>query len=349
MLTTSDQTERGSVALAMMVLMLMTMLGLIVIGRSQGHLETAARDSDVAAAQAGAEQGVAEALALVGGGQRTDFAGSGVLASGGYSYDARATSARSFTVYAEADVDGVVRAVEAVIGGRALYPYTLFIDTSASFEGNLGTVSGRVGSNGPLQVTGAAPGDSVDLFGPSASSVECPITTVVDTARDVPSPNPTADTFQACPADGIFSGPISGRSGIPVLCEPSGIAASQVAFTGSLVVVDGPLIVHVVEGLNVEIYDATINAAGASSDFQLFLGGSANIDSFVATNSRIDGVIYAPGRISTVDQVEIVGSLTIGELYVSSGSSLSIGPSAELDGFEVSGWQMSSWEQVAPR
>ncbi len=349
MLTASDQTERGSVALAMMVLMLMTMLGLIVIGRSQGHLETAARGSDAAAAQAGAEQGLAEALALVGGGQRADFSGSGDLAGGAYRYEATATTARSFEVYAEADVDGVVRAVEAVVGGRALYPYTLFIDTAATLEGNLGTVTGRVGSNGPLQVTGAAPGDSVDLYGASASCTGCPTTTVFDAARDVPSPNPTANTFQACPADGIFSGPISGRSGIPVLCEPSGITASQVVFTGSLVVVDGPLIIHVVQGLDVEIYDATINAEGTPSDFQLLLGGSDTANLFSLFNTRVDGVIYAPGRNSTVDQVEVVGSLTLGELHVGSGSSLSIRPSAELDGFEVSGWQMSAWEQVVPR
>ncbi len=349
MLTPPAHDERGSVALAMMVLMLMTMLGLIVISRSQTHLQTAARDSDAAAAQAGAEQGVAEALAMIGGGRRTDFAGGADLDGGGYRYDARATSARSFTVYAEADVDGVVRAVEAVVGGRSLYPYTLFLDTSGSFDGNLGTVSGRVGSNGPLTVTGAAPGESVDLYGPSASCTGCPITTVFDTARDVPSPTPTADTFQACPTDGIFSGPINGGGGIPVLCEPAGITASQVVFTGSIVVVDGPLIIHVVEGLDVEISDATINAAGTPSDFRLLVGGSDTTNTFAMFNARIDGVIYGPGRISTVDQVEIVGSLTLGEIYVGSGSSLSIDPSAELDGFEVSGWQMSSWEQVVPR
>ncbi len=349
MLTTPADNERGSVALAMMVLMLMTMLGLIVITRSQGHLQAAARDSDAAAAQAGAEQGLAEAFAMIGRGLRTDFSGGAGLDGGAYVYEARATSARSFTVYAEADVDGVVRAVEAVVGGRALYPYTLFIDTAATFDGNLGTVSGRVGSNGPIGVTGAAPGESVDLYGPSASCTECPNTTILDMARDVPNPNPTADTFQACPADGIFSGPISGRSGIPVLCEPSGVAGSQVVFTGSLVVVDGPLIVHVVEGLDVEISDSTINAEGNPSDFRLLLGGADTTNTFAMFNARIDGVIYAPGRISTVDQVEIVGSLTIGELSVGSGASLSIRSSAELDGFEVSSWQMSSWEQVVPR
>jgi hypothetical protein len=333
----------------MLVLMLVTLLGVAVVARGQNSIQGAASASDAAAAEAGAEQGLAEAVARIDSGEGGTFNGRGDLPDGEYRYEVTAVDAQSFSVYAEAEVDGVVRAVDADVGGRALYPYTLFVDDGALFEGNLGSISGRVGSNGPLLITGDAPGDAQDLFGPSANCVACSDPTVLASERDVPVPRPPTAPVQACPSDGIFIGIINGRGGEPIVCDPAAIVASVVTFTDAIVVVDGPVIIHVLDGLDVEVVDATINAARPSSDFQLFLGGDRSSNSLAMSNSRIDGVIYGPGRTSNADRVEIVGSLTIGELFVGRGETLSIRPSDELESYQVSGWQVASWTPVSPR
>jgi len=337
------------VPLAMVVLMLVTLLGVAVLARGQNSMEGAASASDAAAAEAGAEQGLAEAVARIDGGEGGTFTGRGDLPDGEYRYEVSAVDARSFSVYTEAEVGGVVRAVDADVGGRALYPYTLFVDDGALFEGNLGRISGRVGSNGPLRITGDAPGDAQDLFGRSASCDVCLDPTVLDSDRDVPVPQPPVAPVQECPDDGSFTGIINGRGGVPIVCDPALTPAAGVTFTEAIVVVDGPVIIHVLDGLDVDVVDAAVNANGTSSDFQLFLGGDRSSNSLTMSNSRIDGVIYGPGRVSSADQAEIVGSFTIGELLVGRGATLSIRPSDELAAYQVSGWQVASWTPVAPR
>ncbi len=349
MLSEERSSERGSVPLAMLVLMLVTLLGVAVVARGQNSIEGAALDSDAAAAQAGAEQGLAEAVARIDAGEGGRFSGTGRLPSGEFRYEVSAVDAQRFSVYTEAEVDGVTRAIDADVGGRELYPYTLFIDDGALFEGNLGRVSGRVGSNGPLLISGAVPGDSQYLFGRSATCDACVDPTVVDSERDVPVPQPPTGRVQACPDDGIFIGIVDGRGGMPIVCDPAEITAAVVTFTDSVVVVDGPVIIHVLDGLDVDVLDASINAAGRSSDFQLFLGGDRGRNSLVMARSRIDGIIYGPGRVSSADQVRVIGSVTIGELFVGRGSSMSIEPSAELQGYQVSGWHVASWTPVPPR
>lgn len=349
MLSTSRQGERGSVPVAMAVLMLLTLLSLAVLSRSQNQLESAARGSDGAAAEAGAEQGIAEALALIDDGQRARFSGTGALPGGDYRYEAVPTGTQAFTIYSEATVAGVSRAIEADVGGRALYPYTLFVDDAARFDGNLGRVNGLVGTNGPITVVGSAPGDSVDLFGADAACSVCADTNEIQQVRELTSPSPTGDRFQACPTDGLFSGPVTGDGGVPIVCDLAAVPSGSVVFTGAIVVVDGPLVVHVLESVDVEIVDATINGGAPPTDFQLFLGGTRSRDGLTMTNARVDGVLYAPGRTSTADGVEINGSMTIGQLTVDRGASLSISPSSDVQSFEISGWQVSSWEPAVPR
>ena len=300
MLNSVRTGERGSVPLAMLVLMLITLLGVAVVARGQNSIEGAALDSDAAAAQAGAEQGLAEAIARIDAGEGGRFNGKGTLPTGEFRYEVTAVDAQSFSVYAEAEVDGVTRAIDADVGGRELYPYTLFIDDGALFEGNLGRISGRVGSNGPMLISGAVPGDSQNLFGRSATCDACSAPTIIDVERDVPVPQPPAGRVQACPADGIFIGIVDGQGGVPIVCDPAEIAATAVTFTDNIVVVDGPVIIHVLDGLDVDVLDASINAAGRSSDFQLFLGGDRGRNTLMMSGSRVDGEI---GRASYRERV----------------------------------------------
>lgn len=349
------RSEQGSVALAMVVLMVLTLLGMAVIARSQSDLRATASDSEELAARGGAEQGLAEALGRIVAGERSDFSGSGSLPDGTYRYEATALDGRSFEIYAESEIDGVRRAVIGTVGGAERYRHSLFVTSSASFDDNLGRIDGVVGSNGPLRISGSVPGDRHELFGPAADCTACPSPTRFDDALELPSPSPpdAADVpggrFQTCPSDGVFSGVVSGRGGQPFVCSIADVTGGIVSFDGLVAVTDGPLIIHVADDLDVALTDATVNAGGDATDLQLFLAGDGGRARVEMQNSRIDGVVYAPGRILDGDGMAIVGSLTIGEVIIERGESFSIAAANELAVFEVSGWQLSSWSVVPVR
>lgn len=342
-------SERGSVVLSMFVLMILLLLSASLLARSQSQLLASAGSTDAAAAEAGAEQGIAEAIARLDAGERGDFSGTGAIAGGIYRFDAAQVSATSYVVQAEGEIDGVVRAIDVTVGGQPTenLPYTLFINTMASFTDNGRAITGLVGTNGPLAVSGTPPGDTVDLFGPAATCTSCPVTTSFPEQRDVPDPEVPTGTSQTCPRSGRFSGIINGRTGTPFVCDPSSVARSQVTFQNTVTVINGPLIVYVRTGLDIEFRRATVNAGGDPSDFQLTAEGDR--DWLDAAGSDISGVLYAPGRDSTLEAVDIFGSFTIGDLTVPAGSGAGMSAPAATGGSDVSGWSVESWERVPAR
>lgn len=345
--------EQGSVALAMTVVMLLTLLTVGLMTRSQNSLLGAVGDSDRAGAAAAAEQGLAEAVARIDAGERTSFVGSGSVPGGTFDYEAVPDGGDDFVVYAEAEVDGATRAVQGTIGGRPKFPYSLFVATRAELEGNLGSINGRIGTNGV--VDDGSTSEVQDLYGPDARCDRCRSPRAFETVREVSAPRPPdlsdvrGGRYQPCPDDGIFTGVLNGQGGIPVVCDPAQTNATDILFSDAIVVTDGPLIIHVLEGLDVSFVDTRINAGGRPSDVQLLLGGDRGTSAVVFEGARIDGIIYAPGRIAGADRTNVTGSFTIGELVLPRGATLNVNPSTELDSYEVSGWRLSSWEPVRPR
>jgi hypothetical protein len=330
----------------MTVLMILLLLGAALIARSQSQLIASAGSTDAAAAEAGAEQGVAEAIARLDAGDRGDFSGAGVIAGGTYSFEVTEVTSTSYVVRAEGEVDGMTRAVEVAVGGQeaAELPYTLFVDGSASIVDNPLAITGRVGTNGPIDVVGTPPGDTVDLYGPAATCALCPDTTSFADPLTVPGPEVPIGPRQTCPRSGNFKGVIDGRDGTPFVCDTAAVARSQVSFKNNLTVVNGPLIIYVRTGLDVDFKNASVNVGNDAEDFQLLAEGTS--DWVDGTNSQISGLLYAPGRDATLDGLDLVGSLTIGDLSIPSGSGAAMAPPANLGGGGVSGWTVESWERV---
>lgn len=333
--------------LAVSVMMILLLLGTAILMRSQSQLVAAANATDAAAAEAGAEQGIAEAIALLDGGTRGAFSGSGELPGGKYGFTASEVDPTSYVVRAEARVGDATRAVEVTLSGEAPQDYTMLIDTSADFGDNVWPIGGLLGTNGPIDAsTSTPPGDQVDLFGPRASCVGCRLTTTYPDARPIPVPEvPSAG--RRCPSNGQFSGVIDGRNGVPFVCARSHVDASWVTFTDKVVVTNGPLIVYIRVGLDVRFRGASVNVGGDPNEFQLYGEGSDDYWWMDAWNSEISGLLYSPGRDSWMGNVDLTGSLTVGLYEIRDGLDVKITPSTSVVGGDRGGgWTITSWERV---
>lgn len=345
--------ERGSVVIAMSVMMIMLLLGVALVTRSQSRLVAASDGSDFAAAEAAAEQGIAEAVARIDGGERGDFTGSGTVVGGAFRYSAIAADSSTYTIYAEAAVDGDVRAVEVTVEGTATdsvpHGYALFVDRRADLRGNRGKISGPIGTNGEWLVDRSLRNVPVELHGPNAVCDNCKDVTTFPQPMDLPLPVAPTGAVRSCPKSGVFTGSVDGGGGRPYVCDPADVGPDFLDFTGTVTVVNGPLVVYVLEGLEAWVRDAKVNVGGDPDDFQLFLLGDDSRAGFVGYDSTLEGVVYAPGRYGVADDFTMIGSLTLDQIAIEKNWSVSLSASPDLGGSGSTGWQVTSWERVAQR
>lgn len=333
--------------LAVFALMVVTLLGLAVLQRAALDVRVSGRMADGAAASAGAEQGVAHALALITADGQTDVAGSGDLPDGTYRFESNRRGPDEIVVYSEATIDQSRRAVEVVLELQAVTgPEVLFVDQSADFADNSGSIIGRVGTNGTID--GASPGDAQDLHGPAASCATCTNITTFDEARPVVFPELVPATSNDCPRNRKFRRVVSGNGGLPIVCS-NAPGRPLISFVGEITIVSPPLIIYVGDDFDVEFDNAVINAGGPSSDFQLVLVGEGNAGRIDVVDSRVGGTIEAPGWSAEIDGFSLVGSAAFGSLAVTPGSSLSIVPASDAASPTSQDWVVSGWQQVPPR
>lgn len=340
-------SERGSVVVALMALMLMMLIGTALIARSQVDLAAVGADADAISAEAAAEQGVAEVLARLEGGETGSFSVEGEVANGKFAAKVEQLSETEYFVRAEARVGDRTRAVEVTISGELTAPYALFIEEKSSITDTRGVISGRVGTNGGLEGSGVESMRDVDLYGPVASCRDCASTNLFENVLELAEPTVLTRTTQKCPEDGIFAGAIDGRGGVPFVCSADEMKAATVAFTDTVTIANPPVIVHVRIGLDVTISDASINAGGEPDDFQLYAEGDGTfywkLDIF---NSKIYGFVYSPGRYSYAQSMSLVGSLITGVLVVDAPGDVWIDPPDSATTSTASDWTVTAWERV---
>lgn len=347
--------ERGSVAVAVMVVLLISILSLAVLSRSRSSLANSGFGTEEAQAEAGAEQALAEATAVLANGQTGSFAGTGTLPEGTYRYEVVQIGALEYEIYAEATVGERTRAVVGTAGGDPSFAFTLFVARTASLD-NGGAIDGVVITNGALRSAAGKLGDVQFLHGPAATCTGCSDERSVADPFELSGPSFDGVARQPCPVDGDFTGVVSGRGGRPFLCSSqTGITA--VTFTGTITVVDGPVIVEVGDGVSIDFGVTEINVGGPATDFQVYAQGSSGTITMEAL--RLEGLISAPdrtltlapltGSVATTASAAVVGAVAIGDLSVASGDALSITPASDLASFEPTGWELGSWQPVTPR
>lgn len=342
---TRPTPERGNVLLTMPILMVVVLLAAAMFARSHLALDRSRTDTDDARATSAAELAVNEAFARIDAGETAAFSDSGSVDGTDFEYSASPRTAQSWDVVAEATSIDLTRALAAVISREPQHAHSLFVVGDSTFDRNTGRITGRVGTNGTMSVTGPSPGSQQDLYRPDGTCRGCANATTLDGPRAVaPIEAPTGPT-QSCPADGTFAGVVDGLSGVAVVCDDRSV---DVEFVGDVTVVNPPLIVHVGADVPLVLDTARINRSGQAADFRLFVDGAKTdaVADIRATDTRLDGLLYAPGRSIRSDDLDVVGSLTVDALNVPRRGRVVISADATLDDLGSTPWRIVSLRRV---
>jgi hypothetical protein len=339
-----SSADRGS---AMAIVLVVTLVITALVGALASETLLAARQGtaarDGAAAAAAAELAVAEAGARIAQGASAGFTGTVTVQGGGAAYTAVRVSADAWDVTAQGEVGGRRRALSVGFGREARFPYAVFADEALTLRTPTGVVSGRVGTNGTMDLTGLAPGSAQELFRPTGTCTGCANPVV----REGPYPVAEATvpaTTRPCPAVGRFEGTLDGAGGIPVWC---GAAAVPVSF-GAVTVVNGPLVVLVGPGVTLSLDGAQVNVGGAPDGFRLHkLEPTSGATSTVSANgARFAGLLHAPRTAVTSTGLTVTGSVVVDRLTVSPGGTLSVTWSPALQSIGASTWRVTRWAEV---
>ena len=355
--TVSD--ERGSIVIAMAVLMILTTLSMAVLARTLGTLHSVRRTQDFSAALASADGGLAEALFKIDQVQALSFdnlSTPGTLGEGQYTYKATKLDDLTWSVKARGVVNDVPHTIQATVIREVKYPYAVFTqqkyDTNGNNSSNIysyNSVTGAqhtgnafVGSNRSVEVNGGGTaGDEQHYYTPDGACTGC--TNGVQKKGPNPLLEPTAPTtFQACPTAGVFAGTINGNGGLPFRCD------TAVTFSGTITVFNGPVIIYVGPGHTVAMDEASINRGPNThaKDFQLLKAGSGDI---TVRGAAITGVIYAPSaNIPNVSGGEFTldGSLTINSIRINGGPNFHVAYDDDLTTLGSQLWKVQDWTEI---
>ncbi len=343
----APQDESGSVAIALMIMMIITLLGAAALASSQQTLQVSQQMGQRSVAEAGAQRSLAEAVSRLNNGEPLPFKGEGALIDGSFYYKVEQTDEKTVQIRAEAEVDGVFRAIEARLEGTVSRGYSLFTTEWFVSDSNQGTVSGTIGANGVIKFNGKEPGDRQEIFSPNGVCEGCQNLTKSEGPFATPEPEFPIGPIQKCTEEVVFTDVVDGQNGIPLVCDLKGEA---VVFKGDMKIKNPPLIVYVGQDAALMFYEANVNIDQPSSDLQIYVQTNPEKRQlFIGQNANISAIVYAPGRdISPLD-FSLRGSLTVRSLEIGSQQSVSIKPDETSVAQQSDRWTITSWEMVPAR
>lgn len=339
--------EAGNVMLAVLVLMMVVLFSALAFATANHSLVLGADDRDLTRAGAAAELGVHEAFARIDAGETSAFTGTGVVEGTTHEYVARPSGSSTWAVRSEATSGDARRAIRATISRQPLHPFTLFVDESLVIDRNTGTIEGRVGTNGTMEITGPSPGEVQELYRPDGSCRGCINPVALDGPRRLDPVGVSTGPVAACPGGGRFEGAVDGRSGTVVVCDDP---ATPVVFAGEVTIDNPPLIVHVGREVPLSLDGAVVNDAGPASSLRLHVDGDAAdvVTSLSATGSAVTGLLYAPGRSLTTMDTTLTGSATLDRVDVGRGGRLTITADPTIGPLGDGDWRILELRTVVP-
>jgi Tfp pilus assembly protein PilX len=362
MLTPTDddpiRDERGSIIVAIGVLMVLTLLATAVLARTIGTLANVRRTQDFSAALASADGGLAEALFKIDQVQGASFdnlSAPGTLGGGQYTYKATRVNNLTWTIKAKGVVNNVPHAVQATVVREVTYPYAAFTQQKYDVNGNNSTniysynsVTGvqntgnaLIGSNHSIELNGGGTaGDAQHYYTPDGACVGCANGVQQKGPRIVADPvAPT--TFQACPAGGVFTGTINGGAGLSYLCN------TNVTFSGTVNVSNAPVIIYVGPGYTIDMDDAIINRGSTAhaKDFRIMKAGTGDIS---ADKLQMTGIIYAPSAdiVANGGHFTLDGSITVNKLRINGGPNFHLAYDDDLGTLVTQDWKVQDWMEI---
>jgi hypothetical protein len=349
--------ERGSIAIAMTVMMILSILSVAVLARSLVSLSQVRRGQDFVAALAAADGGLSDALFRIDqAGEDAVIAGSGDVGDGAFEYVATRESNDRFTVQVKGEVNGSGHAVEATVSRKQKFPYALFSNQGLTLNGNNGaniysfenvggpaTGKARLGSNRAIVVnSGQGAGDFQDFYAPNGSCIGCPNGVSQEGPYVLDPVEIPSGSTQSCAPLGVFTGVIDGADGTPIVCD------MDVTFAGTVTVLNPPALVYVTANHALRMADSVVNDGGRGNDLQIYKDGSGDISLGNGSHAtQATAVLYAPESQLTVNGGETwYGSITVNSVKVNGAPNFTLGYDQNLESELTQDWMVSHWHEV---
>lgn len=381
-----QRDERGSLIVAMMIVLVVTTLSIAVFSRTLGTLTNVGVNQATNAAAAQADAGLSDALFRIdqyGTADVTSFCvGSnskctvtGIPAAPDVSYSAVVQDNNTYQVTSQGVVNHQTHVIQATVQRQPAYPFAIFGNGDVTFNGNgSGTIQATnpdgtvdtsrnadVGSNGTITCnSGASEGNQQVSYQDSWKGCPTQVAGVgtydpLDpvTSSSCPNPNTNDPPVPCVPASGVettcpatFTGTVSGVY----------YCTSSVAFSGT-VTVSGAFAVYVIPPTgttaNVDMSGSStiINQGGDPADFSVYLAGSGSVLFGNGSNvPNVTGLIYAPSASVTSNgcQVTLTGALVIGTFTCNGGPNLTINYDSRIEAIVQSNWTVKNYTELPP-
>jgi hypothetical protein len=336
----SERDERGSVVIAVTVIMILVLLSLTVLARTLTGLASVRQNQDFSASLAQADAALSDALFRIDQFGANDISSfcvgndakcfpTSLPAAAAGSYKAVKVDSNTFMVTALGKVNNRPHAIQATVVRSELYPFALFGNGDVTFNGNgSGTIQATfpdgsadpnriadTGSNATVTCnSGAAEGDQQVSYKNSWKSCPVQISGVGSyipkdpvLAAGCPSPNINVPPVPCLPATGVLpcpSGGVFGGSGR--ITAGTYLCTGNISFSpGEDITVNGAVKIFVIPTTgtaNVELADSTINSGGDPRNFSLYLAAAGTIDTGHGSHAAtITGTIWAPSANITTN------------------------------------------------
>ncbi len=368
-------SERGSVIMSMLVVMVIGLLAASMFTYSQANARATLRQEAQRSVTDGLDAAMANAISRIELGDTASFSGSGTINGVSYTYAATKNATLKWAIQATATrstpVSGsITRAATTTMTGTyaGKSPYALFASRSLQISNDNFALSEPIGSNGAVTVSGDARALAMHTFAPAGSCTGCTNQTTQSPAWPTPQPaNPT--TYQNCPTATLtdangnrsqvygFLGTVDGKNGNPFRCtfrtgNPYFGHYPTILYQ-TVNVINPPVIIHIDSKVTLWFLRADLNPGGDPRNFIVQAvdgptsGGGFEYGRFFDDGTKMTGILNAPSRDVTVDTgVDVTGQMTVGSLTFK-GTSLEVTADARVVDATIN-WKSSEWHAVNP-
>jgi hypothetical protein len=357
--------ERGSIAVAMAVILILTGLSVAVLARTIHGIKSTRQGQDFNAALAHADAGVSDALFRIdqmGSAISTIPATEGDLNGETFKYTAAMVDDQTFIITALGEVNGRPHGVQAKAVRQLRYPFAIFGVNGLTFNGNGGGTiratlpngsldpnrQARVGSNHAIVVhSGQGAGDGQVYYTTQGSCSGCPAGVVAQGPYDTPDPVvPSSASPGGCPGT---NGTVTG-----VLAAGTYICSQDVTFSGT-VTLSGAVTIYMQnpstgnQTSDLDMSGATVNSGGDPVNLQIFKIGSGTVDPGNGSHAAdFTGIVYAPGADMTVNggQLTWTGSLTLNTFTVNGNPNLNFNYDQRVLALVLQDWKIQDYTEI---
>ena len=310
----TGRDERGSLVIALAVIMILSALSVAILARTVSALVAARRSQDAASATSAADAGVADALYVL---DHTAITGAGSWTGSSPSFRWSATLSDAFTgTLTSTGVSGgrthtvtvpVSRPPWVVVTAGSLVLAGTDVIAPA---GGLAQAAPRLGAGGALVLTDLASGGAgQDLLGPGASCAGCTSPAVVPATVTMPDP--------------VAPGPPTGPCGtVTAIAAGPSVCTGPLTFSGTVPAPAARADVYVIGG-GVSFAGAVVAAGGDPSLLAVHLVGPGTVDpgtgpasSGPAGAGSFTGILDAPrASLRSADcEFALTGAAELGSL-----------------------------------